>query len=137
MHARADERRKNPRFEMRFSVFLRALGGPWTLSETAEVSATGASFVTNRPFLLNTPVEYVLNLPTELTKAQRPLWVRFFGSVLRCERIANGNGALAVAVRNTTHRYLSPDEAAVFDALAQKLEPADPAGQAQESETGR
>jgi PilZ domain len=123
MHARADERRKNPRFEMRFSALLRALGDPWTLSETSEVSATGASFVTNRPLLLNRPIEYVLSLPTELTKAQRPLWVRFYGSVLRCERIAKGNCDFAVAVRNTTHRYLSPDEAAVFDALVQKPEP--------------
>ena len=117
MHLRAGERRKNPRFDMHFTANLRVVGDPWTRSETAEVSATGASFVADRPFLLNTPVEYVLTLPPELTKAQRFIRVRFYGSVLRCERITNGNGTFAIAVRNTAHRYLSPDEAAVFDAM--------------------
>jgi PilZ domain len=123
MPARIGERRKNLRFDIRFSVFLRVLGDRWTPSETTEVSATGASFVTDRPFLLNSPVEYVLTLPPDLTKAQRTLRVRFCGSVLRCERIANGDGTFGVAVRNVSHRYLSPDEAAVFQALEQQMEP--------------
>ena len=116
-HSRASERRKNLRFDIRFSVFLRVLGEPWSSTETTEVSATGASFVTRRPLLLNTPVEYVLTLPTELTKAERPIRLRFCGSILRCERIADGNAAFAVAVHNTSHRYLSPHESAVFDEL--------------------
>ena len=69
-----------------FSAFVRALGDPWSFSETSDVSATGAFFVTERPFLLNTPVEYVLTFPPDLTKAAQPLRVRFFGMVLRCER---------------------------------------------------
>ena len=64
-------------------------------------------------------------LPPDLTKAQRYIRVRFYGSVLRCERMANGNGAFSVAVRNTTHRYLSPDEAAVFDELDKNPDPPD------------
>lgn len=122
MQSRAGERRKNPRFDIHFPVYLRVPGGPWSQCETSEVSATGASFVMDRPFLLNTPVEYVLTLPPELTKAQRYIRVRFYGSVLRCERIANGNATFAVAVHNTAHRYLSPDEAAVFDELDGKLD---------------
>ena len=79
----AGERRKNTRFNMHFPAFLRALGDPWTLGETTDVSTTGAFFVTDRPFLLNAPIEYVLTFPPDLTKAPQPLRVRFFGMVLR------------------------------------------------------
>jgi PilZ domain-containing protein len=125
MHSRAGERRKNPRFDIHFRANLRVFGNPWTRSETTEISATGASFITNRPFLLSTPVEYVLTLPPELTKAARNIRVRFYASVLRCERVTSGEGTFAVAVRNTGHRYLSPEEAAVFDELDKKPEPTD------------
>jgi len=120
VHVGATERRKNTRFAMRFSVFLRALGDPWTLSETSDISAAGAMFITDRPFLLNTPIEYVLTFPPELTKAARPIRVRFHGTVLRCERLLSGDGVFGVAVRNTAHRYLAGEEAATFDALDQK-----------------
>ena len=86
------------------------------VTETSEVSAKGASFITDRPFLLNTPVEYVLTFPPDLTKANQSLHMRCFASVLRCERIRHGEGiAFTVAVRNTTHRYLTPEESATFD----------------------
>lgn len=117
---RASERRKHVRFDMHFTVFLRALGEPWACSETTDVSATGALFVTRRPFLLNTPIEYVLTFPKELTKASQPLRVRFYASVLRCERIPSGGGTCVIAVRNTAHRYLTLQEAAPFDALEQQ-----------------
>ena len=117
------ERRKNPRFDMHFPVFLRRLGDPWTISETADVSATGAFFVCDRPFLLNTPIEYVLTFPSDLTKAPQPLRVRFFGMVLRCEQVPGGNGDFGIAVRNTAHRYLSRDEAVGFDAMEQGISP--------------
>ncbi len=118
---RAGERRKNARFDMCFPVFLRALGDPWAVTETADVSAAGAFFVTDRPFLLNIPIEYVLTFPPDLTKAPQPLRVRFFAMVLRCERIRDNNGAFGIAVRNTAHRYLSREDAASFDAIEQKL----------------
>lgn len=119
MKLRASERRKNSRFEMRFSVFLRVVGDSWMTSETTEVSASGASLITDRPFLLNTPVEYVLTLPPDLTKAPHSIRVRFFGSVLRCERLPQDAAAFGVVVRNTSYRYLSARDAAVFDELEQ------------------
>ena len=124
MSSHPSERRKHPRFDMHFPVFMRALGDPWALTETSDVSAAGAFFVTDRPFLLNTPVEYVLTFPQELTKAERPLRVRFYASVLRCERIPDGNGSFGVAVRNSAHRYLTREESADFDKLDQKPRPA-------------
>jgi hypothetical protein len=121
--ALAGERRKSPRFDMHFFAFVRALGDPWSVSETANVGVAGTSFVTERPFLLNTPVEYVLTFPPDLTKAAQPLRVRFFGMVLRCERNPDGGGMFGIAVRNTAHRYLTQQEATDFAAMEQRLQP--------------
>lgn len=118
---RSGERRKGPRFDMHVPVFLHGLGDPWTVSHTADVSAAGASFVTDRPFLLNTAIEYVLTFPPDLTKAAQPLRVRFFGMVLRCERAPEGQGAYRIAVHNTSHRYLTREEGASYDKLEQKV----------------
>jgi PilZ domain-containing protein len=117
------ERRKNARFAMRFPIFVRALGEPWVRSETADVSATGAFFVSDRPFLLNAPIEYVLTFPQDLTKAKRPLLVRFFGMVIRSERVADNTGVYGIAVRNTAHRYLTGEEAAGFTAMQPTITP--------------
>jgi hypothetical protein len=121
--ARVAERRKNVRFDLRFPVFLRAFGDPWSVTNSADVSASGALLVMNRPVLLNTPVEYVMTFPRELTKAPQALRVRFYASVLRCERVPGGEGTFHVAVRNTAHRYLSKDEAAAFDLMESRIEP--------------
>jgi hypothetical protein len=110
------ERRKNARFEMHFPIFVRGLGEPWTSSETADVGAAGAFFACNRPFLLNAPIEYVLIFPPELTKASRPLLVRFFGMVIRSGRAVSDSGLYGIAVRNSAHRYLTGEEAAGFEA---------------------
>lgn len=121
MHYRSRERRKNPRFDMHFSVLLRALGEPWSGCETADISAAGAFFVTEHPILLHAPIEYILTFPSELTKAPRHLRMRFFASVVRCERMPGGNDRYGVAVRHTAHRYLTSEEAAYFDTLDNNL----------------
>lgn len=136
--SRSDERRKNPRFDMHVPIFVRALGELWVVTETADVSAAGAFFVAERPLLLNAPLEYVLTFRPDLTKAKRPLLVRFFGKVLRCERLPGVDGFYGIAVRNTAHRYLTREEAAGFDAM--QLKPsrsADSADAEQSSVMGR
>jgi hypothetical protein len=115
------ERRKHPRFDMRVPVFLRGLGEPWEVGETADVSAAGAFFVSGHRFPLNTPLEYVLTFPPDLTKAPQPLRVRFFGTVIRCERMPESQGTFGIAVRNTAHRYLSHAEASGFSAMDEEL----------------
>jgi hypothetical protein len=117
------ERRKNTRFAMRFRVYVRGLGEPWTNSETADVSVAGSFFLCDRPFLLHAPIEYVLIFPQELTKAARPLLVRFFGMVIRSERAANDGGLYGIAVRNSAHRYLTGEEAAGFVAMQHTATP--------------
>src|SRR5215469_4039056 len=98
LSAGSSERRKNVRFDMHFPVLLHALGEAWVATETADVSAAGAMFVTERPFQINLPVEYVLRFPPELTKAPRPLLVRFFGTVLRCEHVPDCGERYGIAV---------------------------------------
>jgi hypothetical protein len=117
------ERRKNTRFDMHFPVFLRGRGDPWSVSETADVSATGAFFVTDHPFLLNNSIEYVLTFPPDLTKAPQPLRVRFFGVVLRCEQVPGSQGVFGIAVRKTAHRYLTREEGTSFDTMEEKHSP--------------
>lgn len=136
--SRADERRKSPRFDMHVPVFLRAFGERWIVTETADVSAAGAFFVVERPLLLNAPLEYVLTFRPDLTKAQRPLLVRFFGTVLRCERLSGVDGFYGIAVRNRAHRYLTREEAADFDAMELKLSrPVNSADAEHSSNTGK
>ena len=116
------ERRNKPRFNMHLPVLAREVGGKWAAGETADVGVTGAFFVTDRPFLLGTPIEYVLVFPPELTKAPRPLRVRFFGKLLRCERVYRGRGTFGIAVLSTDHRYLTGGQSAGFDAIEQELQ---------------
>jgi PilZ domain len=115
------ERRKNARFAMHFPVFVRALGEPWTRTETADISAAGAFFICDRQFLINATIEYVMIFPQELTKAARPLLVRFFGAVIRAEQVAKSGGLCGVAVRNTGHRYLTHEESVSFTAMQPAL----------------
>jgi hypothetical protein len=77
-------------------------------------------FPTERPSLLSAPVEFALSVLPELTKATQPLLVRLFGTVMRCERVPDGDELYGVAVRNSGHCYLSPAETAGFQAGASK-----------------
>jgi len=134
---RPGDRRKNPRFDMHFSAFVRRVGESWECCETADVSAAGAFFLTQHPFPLHAPVEFILTFPSELTKAPQQLRMRFYASVVRCERIASGNGAFGVAVRNTAHRYLTREESAYFDSLDRNHEHPDSSfGDQNSSQTG-
>ena len=111
------ERRKHPRFGMHVPVFLRGLGEPWMATETGDVSAAGAFFVSGRRFPINTPVEYVLTFPPDLTKAAEPLRVRFFGTVIRCAQMPESQDTFGIAVLKTGYRYLSHAEASGFSAM--------------------
>jgi hypothetical protein len=89
------------------------------VTETSDVSTGGASIITDRAFLLNTRVEYALAFPPDLTKANQPLHMRCYASVLRCDRIHHGEGsAFSVAVSNTMHCCLTLEESATFVTLA-------------------
>jgi hypothetical protein len=63
----------------------------------------------------------VLTLPPDLTKVTNLLRVRFFGKVLRCERIPDNNSVFGIAVQSATHHYLSQEQSVSFDAIEQRL----------------
>lgn len=75
----------------------------------------------DRPFLLGAPIEYVLTFPPDLTKALKPLRVRFFGKVLRCERVPSGSKSFCIAVWSADHPYVGDEQSASFDAIEKKL----------------
>ncbi len=115
------ERRKNPRFAMHFSIYLRASGASeqWIRSKTANVSAVGAYFASSIELPRDKSVEYVLTFPPELTHAAAPWGVRFYGNVVRVEPHGAAQGTYGVAVRKTKHRFLSPEESDGFNALGE------------------
>lgn len=115
------DRRKTSRYGMQFRVLVRTEGNVWAVGETGDVGAAGTFFFTDRPFVPNTTIEYVLTFPLELTKAAHLLRMRFLGTVLRCEPVPVSDGFFGVAVRNTAHRYLSPEESSSFDAMEQEF----------------
>jgi PilZ domain len=117
----SDERRKRRRFEIHFAALLRALNDSWAVCETDDVSSTGAFLFTDRPFLVSAPVEYVLTFPPDLTKVANSLRVRFFGKVLRCERVPDNDSVFGIAVQSAAYRYLSQEQSLSFDAIEQKL----------------
>jgi hypothetical protein len=121
LESHAGKRRKRARFDMHFPALLRTLDDSWVGAETTDVSATGSFLVADRPFLVSAPVEYVLTFPPDLTKAPNPLRVRFFGKVLRCERVPDNNSVFGIAVQSAGHRYLSQEQSVSFDAIEQKL----------------
>jgi len=118
---RPSERRDHARFPMQLDVILRcpALHGDWITARTHDLSASGAFLESLVPLPCHSALEYVVTLPSELTRASRPLRVRFYGSVIRVGH--PGNGVFTIAVRNTNYRYLSHEESEAMSSTEQSL----------------
>ena len=119
---RSNERRDHARFPMQLEVVLRcpALHGDWIVARTHNVSASGACLESPVSLPCNSALEYVVTLPSELTRANSPLRVRFYGSVIRVGH--PGNEVFNVAVRNTNYRYLSREESEAISLAEQVLQ---------------
>ena len=116
------DRRTKLRFEMNLPVLLHAIGEPWKIGVAANVSAKGAFVLTKDPLLLGARIEYVIKVPPELSKANQPLMIRFFGTALRCDSRRNGGFSFGIALESHEFRYLPVDEAAKFGALLDKMD---------------
>ena len=120
------ERRKGLRFDISVPVLLRAIGDSWRVGKTVNVGISGAFLVTDRPLLLGVSIEYVLTFAPDLTKAPRPLRLRFFGMVVRCGPVFESGHTFGLAVRKECHHcYLSREQSAGYDAIEQQLLEAD------------
>lgn len=115
---RVEDRRKKPRFALSFPAFVwtPSLGREWAHSKTINVSSGGAVLETTMPVSPDSPIEYVVTFPSDLTHAVSPLRVRFCGRVLRVET-QDENPGYRVAVFSSTHKYLSREAAEPFAAL--------------------
>jgi len=115
---RVEERRKKPRFTLSFPAFvwIPILGKDWAQSKTVNVSTVGAVLETTMAVPLDSPIEYVVTFPSDLTHATSPLRVRFCGRVLRVEPQYE-NAGFRVAVSSSNYKYLSREAAEPFAAL--------------------
>lgn len=98
--SRNAQRRSHLRFDIRLPILVQAPGGPWTVGETINLSASGVYFINSRPLPTGLAVEYVLTFPRDLVDAHRPSHVRFTGTVVRSEPVAKPGGNFGIAIRN-------------------------------------
>jgi hypothetical protein len=106
---------------MSLPVFLRTIGDLWRAGLTKTVSVDGAFVLSESPLLLNADAEWVLSLPPELTKAKRPLMIRFFGRVLHCEHVDEGDFPFRIVLQSLNYRYLPMEEVAKFGSMLEEI----------------
>jgi len=106
---------------MSLPVFLRTIGDLWKAGVTKTVSVNGAFVLSDSPLLLNADAEWVLSLPPELTKAKQPLMIRFFGRVLHCEHVHEGDFSFEIALQSHDYRYLPKEEVAKFGSMLEEI----------------
>jgi len=106
---------------MSFPVLLRAIGDTWNAGESKNIGVKGAFILTSNPFLLSAGVECVLRLPPQVTKANRPLMIRFIGTVLRCQSGRERDFSFGIALESHDYRYLPVEEAARFDTIFEEI----------------
>lgn len=70
--------------------------------------------------LPDSPIEYILTFPSELTHAALPLHVRFCGRVIRVEPRGKNEG-YCIAVRSTSYKYLSREAAETLAGIDRPL----------------
>jgi len=119
---RSEDRRRNPRYALCFSalVWVPSLGNDWVHSKTINISTGGAALETGIAVLPDSPIEYVLTFPSELTHAAVPLHVRFCGRVIRVEPTGQNEG-YCIAVHSTSYKYLSREAAGTLAGIDRPL----------------
>lgn len=93
------EKRAIRRFPLHLPVQLAgsalpAQPGP---AETNDVSSHGVSFSSDVPLAIDTPIEFTLTLPTEVTMTE-PIRVKCHGKVVRVADQTNGTFTVAAAI---------------------------------------
>ena len=114
------DRRTRPRFDIDLPVLLRTFGEPWKTGELKNAGAKGAFILTDTALLLGAGTEYVIRLPPALTKASRPLMIRFVGIVVRCQASGERGRSFGIGLEGRDYKYLPREDVGVFDALFEK-----------------
>jgi hypothetical protein len=106
----AHEKRAMRRFALELPVVVTAAAGE-TLQATAktrDVSSHGICFYCDAPMEHDTPIEFTLTLPAEVTMTE-PISVRCCGKVVRVEKDQVGS-AFAIAAAISSYEFIASDE---------------------------
>lgn len=95
----AQEKRAIRRFPLHLPVQLSGSAAPAQpgSAETRDVSSHGISFSSDSPLAIDTPIEFTLTLPHEITMTE-PIHVRCLGKVVRVQDQPNGSYTVAAVV---------------------------------------
>ncbi len=95
------EKRAIRRFPLHLPVKLTsgALPAQPGSTETKDVSSHGVSFSCDSELAVDTPIEFTLTLPTEVTMTE-PISVRCLGKVVRVQDQQNGTYTVAAVIEN-------------------------------------
>ncbi|HZU23398.1 MAG TPA: PilZ domain-containing protein [Terriglobales bacterium] len=100
------EQRSMRRFTMQLPVQVK-LAGLDTIATTRDVSAKGVFIYTDRDFANDSPIEFTLTLPPEITMTQS-IRVNCTGKVVRVERDPRGKYGVAALIDH--YRFLDSSE---------------------------
>ncbi len=115
--ASSSEKRAIRRFALQLPVTITGHSGESVLAsaESRDVSSHGICFLCDAEMEANSPIEFILTLPSEITMTE-PLSVRCIGKVLRVERQQSRNFSVAAAI--THYEFLSDCEEEATSHLA-------------------
>jgi hypothetical protein len=105
----AQEKRAMRRFALQLPVTVTAASGEQVEStaKTRDVSSHGICFYCDSAMERDSPIEFTLTLPTEITMTE-PISVRCQGKVVRVE--GNESGKFAVAAAIESYEFVAHDE---------------------------
>lgn len=124
--ASSTEKRAIRRFALQLPVRVTGHSGEsvHTPAESRDVSSHGICFYCDSEMQPDSPIEFTLTLPSEITMAE-PLSVRCSGTVMRVERQQGGMFAVAAAIDN--YEFISDCEEEAMAQAAQGMK-SGPAG---------
>ncbi len=97
----AEEKRAMRRFALQLPVTVTATSGEpvLALAQTRDVSSHGICFYCDSAMEPESPIEFTLTLPAEITMTE-PISVRCRGKVVRVDGDESGRFAIAAAIEN-------------------------------------
>jgi len=102
------EKRAIRRFTLQLPVAVNAApdSGEEVAAETRDVSSNGVCFYCDAAMERNSPIEFTVTLPAEVTMTE-PLKVQCHGTVVRVEEV---DGKFAIAAAIDSYEFVANDE---------------------------
>jgi PilZ domain-containing protein len=108
--SRPEEKRAIRRFALQLPVTVTAKSGERleATAESRDVSSHGICFYCDTALEAESPIEFILTLPAEITMTE-PLQVRCSGTVVRVDG-RSGEGKFAVAAAISNYEFVADNE---------------------------